>query len=108
MISKSKLNSNSNSKTNSNILYLLYISIIIILAILIYRILYKYNFTLNNYDSFESPKSPKTTKPSFERTQLYGSLFLDNLNQVITNMTDPPILYDTKQIELIRYSDAVL
>ena len=95
------------SKSNSNILYIL---IIIILAILIYRILYKYeyNFTLNNYDSFESPESPQSTKPSFEKTQLYGSLFLDNLNQVITNMTDPPILYDTKQIELIRYSDAVL
>lgn len=91
------------TKSTNNILILLYILLIIILAILIYRLLYKFN--LNNYDAFESPQ---TTKQSFERTKLYGSIFLDNLNEVITKMTDPPILYDTKQINLIRYSDVIL
>jgi hypothetical protein len=42
------------------------------------------------------------------RTLLYGSLFLDNLDQQIKNMTDPTIKYDNKRIELIRYSDVVL
>ena len=45
---------------------------------------------------------------NFERTKLYGSLFLDELNKVIKNMTDPPITYDTKRIELIKYSDILL
>ena len=45
---------------------------------------------------------------SFERTQLYGSLFLDELNKVIKNMTDPSIKYENKRVEIIRYSDALL
>lgn len=42
------------------------------------------------------------------RTLLYGSLFLDNLNKQIKNMTDPPILYDEKRIDIIKYSDILL
>ena len=62
--------------------------------------LYKYN-----YDSFDLPQ---TTKFNNDGTQLYGSLFLDNLNEVITNMTDPPIMYDTKSIVLNKYNDVLL
>jgi hypothetical protein len=43
-----------------------------------------------------------------DRTQLYGSLFLDGLDTVIKNMTDPRISYDTKSIEVVRYSDVLL
>ena len=43
-----------------------------------------------------------------DRTQLYGSLFLDGLDTVIKNMTDPPINYDVKRIEIVRYSDVLL
>lgn len=81
-----------------NLLIFIIIFIIIILAILNYRL-------LNKYDSFESPT---ITKKSFERTKLYGSIFLDNLNEVITNMTNPPIIYDNKNIQLIRYNDVIL
>ena len=48
--------------------------------------------------------------PRYEknRTLLYGSLFLDKLDQQIKNMTDPPIQYDTKRIDIIKYADALL
>ena len=48
--------------------------------------------------------------PRYEknRTLLYGSLFLDNLDKQIKNMTDPPIQYDTKRIDIIKYADALL
>ena len=42
-----------------------------------------------------------------DRTQLYGSLFLDNLDSVIQNMTNPDIKYDTKRIQVVRYSDVL-
>ena len=74
------------------------ILILIIILIILYLVIY------NKNDNFDSPQ---TTKQSYERTQLYGSLFLDNLNTVITNMTDPPIMYDTKTIDLIKYSDII-
>ena len=43
-----------------------------------------------------------------ERTILYGSIFLDNLDTQVQNLTNPPIMYDTKRIELVRYSDILL
>ena len=42
------------------------------------------------------------------RTLLYGSLFLDNLNKQIKNMTDPRITYDNKRIDIVKYSDVLL
>ena len=66
-----------------------------IILVILYLIMY------NKHDNFDSPQ---TTKQSYERTQLYGSLFLDNLNTVITNMSDPPIMYDTKTIDLITFT----
>jgi hypothetical protein len=89
---------------NSKIKLLFYILIIIILAILIYKVVY------TRYDTFDIPQTTKQYKKKSynDGTQLYGSLFLDNLNGVIKNMTDPPIMYDKKTIELNRYSDALL
>lgn len=61
------------------------------------------------------PTSIPTTTNSFtnskyerNRTLLYGSLFLDNLDEQIQRLTNPPIQYDTKRIELVKYSDIVL
>jgi len=85
----------------SKINLIIYILLIIIIIVSIINIFYDRSY--NNYDSFESPKS--TVKFTNDGTQLYGSLFLDNLNNVVTNMTDPPIIYDTKRFELFRYSD---
>jgi len=43
-----------------------------------------------------------------DRTQLYGSLFLDKLQQQIKQLTDPQILYDTKRIDIIKFSDVLI
>lgn len=56
----------------------------------------------NNINLFNNPRYEK------DRTQLYGSLFLDNLNKQIKNLTDPQIQYDTKRIDIIKYSDVLL
>ena len=91
---------------NSRNKLVIYTLICFILATIII-ILYKNKYV--KYDSFELPKTTKQSIPtSFERTQLYGSLFLDGLDTVIQNLTDPPIIYDTKQMELTRYSDTLL
>ena len=60
--------------------------------------------------------SPSLTKanlfndPRYEknRTLLYGSLFLDKLDEQIKGMTDPRIQYDTKRIDIIKYADVLL
>jgi len=104
-----------NYKNNSIIYFFKYtlIYILAILAILILFILYKNINKFLNYDAFElqQPTLQPTIQSmptSFERTQLYGSLFLDELNKVIKNMTDPSIKYENKRVEIIRYSDALL
>jgi len=87
--------------------YLHKYTLIFILAIICFVILYK--FYTNKNDTFLLPQITTPSMPAnFERTQLYGTLFLDGLNKVITNMTDPPITYDTQRIELIKYSDILL
>lgn len=90
-----------NSK-NKLLFYLIIIIIFIILFILYY-------FKLYNYDSFLiSNLQDNPEFDSLERTKLYGSLFLDNLDSVIINMTDPSIKYDTKRIDIIKYNDILL
>lgn len=42
------------------------------------------------------------------RTLLYGSLFLDKLDEQIKEMTDPSIQYDDKRIDIVKYSDVLL
>ena len=62
-------------------------------------------FHNNNYftrDKFENPNKP------IERTQLYVSLLLDNLDGVVKNLSDPDIKYESKRIELNKYSDILL
>ena len=88
----------------SKINLIFYILLIIIIIVSIIKYIHNRNY--NNYDFFESPKS--TVQFTNDGTQLYGSLFLDKLNNVVTNMTDPPIKYDTKRFELFRYSDILL
>ena len=89
--------------------YKLYIQIIINITtiLLILTILHKYIIKNNTRERFYNDY-PQTTAPNMERTQLYGSLFLDNLDEVIINMTNPPVKYDTKRIDIIKYSDILL
>lgn len=57
---------------------------------------------INNINLFNDSKYEKN------RTLLYGSLFLDNLDKQINNMTDPDIQYNTKRIDIIKYSDILI
>ena len=84
---------------------LLVIFILVILFILVLAYLLK-NRTLARIELFEN----LFNDPQYEknRTLLYGSLFLDNLDEQIKRLTDPPITYDTKRIEIIKYSDVLL
>ncbi len=59
-------------------------------------------------DNFDGTGNNGIISNPMDRTQLYGSLFLDNLDKVIKNMTDPDIKYDNKRIQVIRYSDVLL
>ena len=79
-----------------------YIIIIVILIILI--------ICINILDKTETFIIEKNNDIIYEkdRTLLYGSLFLDKLNEQIKNMTDPKIQYDDKRIEIIKYSDVLL
>ena len=81
---------------NQNIIIVI-IVIIIVLCILLYKS--KSNSIIKQESFKDEP---------IDRTILYGSIFLDNLDKQIKSLTDPPILYDTKRIELIRYSDVLL
>ena len=84
-----------------NLFLFIICTIIIIITIV-------YNINLFNYDSFVSDTPNTTMYIKNDGTKLYGSLFLDNLNDVIINMTDPPINYNSKRIDIIKYSDILL
>ena len=79
---------------------------LLIIICLIYLTLtsQKQNEGLERFESdlFKDPQYEKN------RTLLYGSLFLDKLNKQIKNLTDPPIQYDNKRIDIIKYSDILL
>ena len=77
----------------------LVIIIIIGLVAMIILDMYKSNKGVNKFEDISYEKT---------RTLLYGSLFLDNLNKQIKNMTDPRITYDDKRINIIKYSDVLL
>ena len=63
---------------------------------------------LFDYSSYDKQRLIYDSSYEKNRTQLYGSLFLDKLNEQIKGMTDPPIQYDTKRIDIIKYSDVLL
>ena len=86
--------------------------ILIVLIILIILILLIFIIKYNNNEIFDN--NPSTTKyvlnnnNPIDRTKLYGSLFLEKIDEVIHNMTDPDIQYEKKRIELNNYSDILL
>lgn len=106
------------------------IIIIIILLILLITIfiLNKYTKTNANISNLkENPLKESNLKERFKdvdisidanaynsnsyeknKTLLYGALFLDNLDEQIKNLTDPRIQYDSKRIDIIKYSDVLL
>ena len=81
-----------------NIKVLALIFIILIIIIIIFCIKY------NEYFALEPEPEPKP----IDKTLLYGSLFLDNLDTQIQNLTNPPIMYEQKRIDIIKYNDILL
>ena len=77
----------------------IYILIILVLFMSIYILENKENFLIEKNKDIIYEK---------DRTLLYGSLFLDKLNEQIKNMTDPRIEYDDKRIDIVKYSDVLL
>jgi len=90
-----------NYKLNYQII--LALSIFILIGI-IYIQVHQESFSdvIKNVNLFNDPRYEKN------RTLLYGSLFLDNLDDQIKHLTDPQIKYDTKRIDIIKYSDILL
>lgn len=97
------------------------IVLIIIILIILLLLFYSYYQTKNkiqtqnnkegfyiNTDQINTTKSTITIPTPIDRTKLYGSLFLDNLDKNIKSMSDPDIIYEEKRIELNAYSDILL
>ena len=74
--------------------------------ILIILVLFMGIYILENTENFIIEKN-KDIIYEKDRTLLYGSLFLDKLNEQIKNMTDPRIEYDNKRIDIIKYNDVL-
>lgn len=81
--------------------------IIIVLILIITLILLYIKFYKNEYFDTQ-PTNPHVTEQQIDRTKLYGSLFLDKLNETVQNLSNPDIKYEEKRIELNNYSDILL
>jgi len=117
MHSKSIIHSKQSTILNflSNCFLYKFLFILLIICCIVYYYLIK--IIVIKYDQFVVTGSTTNNSNgngngiisnSIDRTRLYGSLFLDGLDKVIKNMTDPPINYDNKRIEIIRYNDVLL
>jgi cell shape-determining protein MreC len=84
----------------NNILIISIFLVILIGLIILYIKWYKTDtFVIN----------PSTTKlQPLDRTQLYGALFLENLDKTIKNLSNPDIQYQENRIQLNNYSDILL
>ena len=90
-------------KTNVLILLIL---IFIVLVIVSCKLIF--NNCFKTSEKFKNEYSNYSNEYEKNRTKLYGSLFLDNLNKQIKNLTDPAIKYNNKRIEIIKYDDILL
>jgi hypothetical protein len=81
---------------------ILVLFILILAAVIIYINIHMESFRDASANLFNDPGYEK------DRTLLYGSLFLDKLDEQIKGMTDPRIQYDTKRIDIIKYADVLL
>ena len=98
------------TKINNLIIISIVLIILLILIILIlYNKIYKRDTFVNNALTTPLKTTVLPTNPQpIDRTILYGSLFLENINESIKNMSNPDIKYEDKRIELNNYSDILL
>lgn len=98
-------------KLNNVINNLIIISIVIvILIILILLFLHVKLYKIDTFDNLETtntsfPTTSTTKVQPIDRTKIYGSLFLENLDKTIKNLSNPDILYEENRIQLNNYSD---
>ena len=99
-------------KTINNYIIISSVIIILVILTLLYIKLYKIDtfdtnpLTTNPLTTNPLTTNPLTTKPQpIDRTILYGSLFLENIDKTIKNLSNPDIKYEDKRIELNNYSD---
>jgi len=90
-------------KTNFLILLILIFIVIVIISCKLI-----FNNCFKTSEKFKNEIGNFGNEYEKDRTKLYGSLFLDNLNKQIKNLTDPAIKYDNKRIEIIKYDDVLL
>jgi hypothetical protein len=83
------------------------IVIVILVSVLILDIRKK-NMSARKKEDFDNDNNNSAVSYEKDRTLLYGSLFLDKLDEQIKNMTDPRITYDEKRIDIIKYSDILM
>lgn len=86
----------------------LYIVILITFIILIRRIIRNSRTMRSGFADMPDAIPMTTIVYEKDRTLLYGSLFLDKLNEQIKHMTDPRITYDDKRIDIVKYSDVLM
>lgn len=96
------------SKSNNFNLSLILLILVILGVILV--VLYMITHPDNTARMFSNEAFRTMEMPVYEkdRTKLYGSLFLDDLNTQIKRLTDPRIEYDSKRLEINRYHDILL
>jgi len=82
--------------------------ILVLVAVIIYRNIHNESFRDVSTSSSASINLFNDPRYEKDRTLLYGSLFLDKLDEQIKGMTDPRIQYDTKRIDIIKYDDVLL
>jgi hypothetical protein len=65
------------------------------------------NITLPNTSlpNITLPNTSTTKAQAIDRTKIYGSLFLENLDKTIKNLSNPDIQYEENRIQLNNYSD---
>ena len=97
-------------KTKKIKLYsIILIVILLLILILFYIKLYKHDsFYINVQTTIPLTTNSSLKNAPIDRTKLYGSLFLDNLNESVKNMSNPDIKYEDTRIELNKYSDILL
>jgi len=96
------------NKTINNLILICSVLFILLIVIIVYNKVYKIDtFIINRL--ITNPTNPSTTKPQpLDRTQLYGALFLENINETIKNLSNPDIQYEGSRIHLNNYSDILL
>ena len=104
---------NKKNISKIELIHIIKLTLIVFIIFIILSFIIKYN----NHERFYNETS--TTNPELnnnnnnnnkpiDRTKLYGTLFLDKLDEVIKNMTNPDIKYESSRIELNKYSDILL